>query len=376
MDSFSFIRHRFHSAFELAGQMLPAMSKANVFYYNEKERSVLKIEWNGSEQIQSTVPPHSKVLIQKIRKNKTLTTWTNTKDLSFENGERKKLQYDISDEQENTVLLLKFLNPFDGHYDLIYLYLDPALSQFKMSTEHQTLSTENKDIIAKTMLEAIAFTLDQAAGNKQILNNIINAKKQEAEERNKLSSELDKLKKNYAKSILNFSLHHLDKISKESGVRFTLSEGASEKLMTYFGDFESLEGIIKNAASAAYNLSYDHSQITIDAGHLILYSYSKASEEHMKQRTDNKYAKSVIYLDRYEEAAQRLLLKDMAINGKNVAQFCIPAVSAAAITINIRAHRENIIILMDRHPDKWTVLREHFKPVQNILKDQHLGKVG
>jgi len=364
----------------MAKEMLPAMSRATVFYYNQNERRVLRVRWTDTDQSQSQshelIPPPTKVAIQKIRKNKTLTTWTNPKDLVFEDEQRNKMQYALSDEINNTVLLLKFINPYDGNHDLLYLYLDPSISQFKMTSESQLLSTENKDIISRTMLHAIDYLLQQEEVNESVLNNIINAKKQEAEERNKLSHDLEKLKKNYSKSILNFSLHHLDSISKANNVKFKLSEGASEKLMTYIGDFESLEGIIKNATSAAYNLSYDHKEVIIDAGHLILYSYNKPTEDNLRQRTESKYDKSVTYLDRYEEAAQRLLLKDKSINGKNVAQYCEPAVSAAAITINIRAHKENIVALMDRHPDKWTILREHFRPIQNILKDRHLGKVG
>ena len=250
MHSFTFIRHRYHSALEMAKEMLPAMSRATVFYYNQNERRVLQVRWTDSDQTHELIPPPTKVAIQKIRKNKTLTTWTNLEDLVFEDEQRNKKQYALSDEINNTVLLLKFINPYDGNYDLLYLYLDASLSQFKMSSGPQLLSTENKDIISRTMLHAIGYLLQQEEVNEGVLNNIINAKKQEAEERNKLSHELDKLKKNYSKSILNFSLHHLDSISKANNVKFKLSEGASEKLMTYIGDFESLEEIIKNATSA------------------------------------------------------------------------------------------------------------------------------
>lgn len=374
MKTFSFISHRFKSALEMAADILPSMDKAVIFYYNEEERKVLRINWSPQEDVHEQILPDIKVQIQKLRKNKTLTSWTNPKDLPFEDIAREEQQYSLTDEMENSILCLKFVNPFDGNYDLLYLYLNNSLSQFLMNSKDEMLSTGNKAILEKTLINSIGFILKEQARNKNVLNNIIDAKSQEKEERNTLTNELNKLKKNYAKSIVNFSLHHLAQISKAEGIQFRLSDSASQKLMSYVGDFERLETIIGNAASAAFNLSYDHREVVIDAGHIILYDYKPKKESSPEQRNESKYSKTITYLDRYEEAAQRLLLKDMAINGKNVAQFCQPSISAAAITINIRAHKQNILALMDRHPDKWNVLREHFRPIQNIMKDKLLGK--
>lgn len=376
MKTFSFIQHQFHSALEMANRILPTMQHASVFYYNENERKVLKINWSPEGHLHEEVATPVKVAIQKIRKDKTATGWTNVDDLVFESSKRKKKQYDLTDEMDNTVLVLKFISPYDGNYDLLYLYLDSSLSQFKMTSKSELLSTANKDILAKTLHNSIGFLLAQEWGNQAILKNIVDTKGQEREERKRLMQDLETIKKNYAKSILNYSLHHLDLISKEYNIKFKLAEDASQKLMTYVGDFEGLEDILKNAASAAYNLSYNNrTQIIIDAGHLILYDYKPKEKEHTKQRLESKYAKTVLYLDRYEEASQRLLLQDKAINGKNVANYCEPSISAAAITINIRAHKENMITLLERHPERWIVLKEHFRPIQNILKDQHLVKI-
>jgi hypothetical protein len=348
-----------------------------VFYHDEQERKVAQISWSPEAESYEAISSDTKVAIQKIRRDRNLTAWTNIKDLTFENEARKEQQYAIGDEVDNSVLCLKFLNPFDGSYDLLYLYLDNALSQFQMTSKSEVLSTANKSILEKTLHQSIKFILDQNFKNRVVLRNIINAKNQEKEDRNSLNHELEKLKKNYSKSILNYSIHHLDLISKKEGVQFKLADSASIKLMTFVGDFESLEGILQKAASAAFNLSYDHREISIDAGHIILYQYKPKNEaSSIVERSESKYGKTVIYLNRYEEAAQRLLLKDLSVNGKNVAQFCQPSISAAAITINIRAHKANILRLMDRHPDKWMVLREHFKPIQNVMKNQHLGKTG
>ena len=359
----------------MANKVLPTLQKASVFYYNRNERKVLKINWSKEDHIHESVSPSVKVSIQKIRKDKTPTGWTNVDDLIFETSKRKRKQYDLADEIDNTVLVLKFLSPYDGNYDLVYLYLDGSLSQFKMTSRSETLSTANKDILAKTLHQSIKYLLVQERENQSILKNIVDTNSQEREERKKLMHDLATIKKNYAKSILNYSLHHLDIISKTYHMKFKLSEDASEKLLTYVGDFESLEDILKKAASAAFNLSFERNDIVIDAGHLILYDYKPKEKAHTKDRLESKYKKTILYLDRYEEAAQRLLLQDKSINGKNVANYCEPSISAAAITINIRAHKENMIALLERHPERWVVLREHFRPIQNILKDQHLFKI-
>ena len=234
----------------MAKKVLPTLQKASVFYYNPNERKVLKINWNPEDHVHESVTPSIKVSIQKSRKDKTPTGWTNVDDLIFETSQRKRKQYDLADEIDNTVLVLKFLSPHDGNYDLIYLYLDGSLSQFKMTSRSETLSTSNKDILAKTLHQSLGYLLVQERENQAILKNIVDTKSQEREERKKLMQDLATIKKNYAKSILNYSLHHLDIISKTFHMKFKLSEDASEKLLTYVGDFESLEDILKKAASA------------------------------------------------------------------------------------------------------------------------------
>ncbi len=375
MKTFSFIHEPYISAIELAQEMLPSLEKAVALYYCSEERKVVQLDWSEGTTRLSNVSTDLKIFIQKERRKKKPNAWTNPKDLIFEIDERVEAQYTIGDELENSVLALRFYNAVDDGYDLLYLFLNKSLSQFHLTKTEQQLTTANKAILEKTLAGSISFLLQQSRKNKSVLQNVVKASDQQKEEHNQARRELDRLKKNYGKSILNFSQHHLDKIATPFGVRFKLSDAATEKLVSYVGEFERLEEVLKEAASAAYNLNFNKKEIVIDSNHLTLYNYNSQNVAKADQSIlEGKFSKTISYLDRYEEAAQRLLLKDLSVNGKNVANYCQPSVSAAAITINIRSHKEKILELLDRHPDKWSVLREHFRPIQNIMKDQALSK--
>jgi hypothetical protein len=51
-------------------------------------------------------------------------------------------------------------------------------------------------------------------------------------------------------------------------------------------------------------------------------------------------------------------------------------ISAPAITDAIRKNRENILQLLEQHPEKWQLIRSYFKPLTNILPESDSRKIG
>jgi hypothetical protein len=56
------------------------------------------------------------------------------------------------------------------------------------------------------------------------------------------------------------------------------------------------------------------------------------------------------------------------ITGKKVAD--ILGKKEATITEGIKYHKTNIIALMEREPSQWTLLRNHFRPIINVLESR------
>ncbi|MFT5602533.1 MAG: hypothetical protein ACI9N1_002792 [Flavobacteriales bacterium] len=95
------------------------------------------------------------------------------------------------------------------------------------------------------------------------------------------------------------------------------------------------------------------------------------TEEQVLPITHNdKHAGVIELLDRYETAAETAQAKEWKINGNTVAELCSPSVTPSAITFNLKKYKKSINILLDRYEDKWPLLRNHFKPLKNIVEHQ------
>jgi hypothetical protein len=64
-----------------------------------------------------------------------------------------------------------------------------------------------------------------------------------------------------------------------------------------------------------------------------------------------------------------LLSKNSKITGFNIGDNCKPKVSPAAISDILKKHQKKIVLLLEQHPDNWSIIRNNFKPVRNILEN-------
>ena len=78
--------------------------------------------------------------------------------------------------------------------------------------------------------------------------------------------------------------------------------------------------------------------------------------------------KTMLYLDKYEAAAKVLKSKGDKVTGLNIGDNCYPRVSPAAISDILKKHQKKIIVLFKKYPEKWTVVRGHFKPIIKIAE--------
>ena len=110
------------------------------------------------------------------------------------------------------------------------------------------------------------------------------------------------------------------------------------------------------------------------------FSEEKSLAENQEEEVEIRYRNTKRFLDRYEQAAALLKKQNKPITGANIGEACTPSISHAAISDVLKKHRNKIISLLQKYPDKWTVLRTEFRPVKNLLPAQthndNLGQVG
>ncbi|HRY98937.1 MAG TPA: hypothetical protein P5550_07750, partial [Bacteroidales bacterium] len=61
------------------------------------------------------------------------------------------------------------------------------------------------------------------------------------------------------------------------------------------------------------------------------------------------------------------------LTSANVGRLCPTPISAPAISDSIRNHRDRIISLLSRHPERWPLIRRRFRPITNILENNASG---
>jgi len=57
----------------------------------------------------------------------------------------------------------------------------------------------------------------------------------------------------------------------------------------------------------------------------------------------------------------------LPLTGVNLGNYCIPSVTPAAISDALKKHSKKIMTLFEQEPNRWSILRNEFRPVKNIM---------
>jgi len=308
----------------------------------------------------------------KLRTNPKQYEWLLESEVPFAEQKENIRELKLFDELQRSVLCLSFPSEHDGKSDLIYIFLKENQSNFIVSDTSVSLGQENKSLVAvlthnhiQTMLslrcqERISFL----NFNERILKQFNYLK-----ESNK---ENEKYKEATASLYLNYARKILDELSVESGMYiYTLTEDAIQKISKYGGEIHDLNEIILNAASLLTEMHTGRQEknIVIDACYLNLKDIKKTILPLKEgESLSRMYHKAIAFLDRLEEAALITRQKQLELTGKNVGSSFKKPITAAAISYSIKLYDDRIVKLMlETFPERWPVIREHFKPIKNLL---------
>ena len=147
---------------------------------------------------------------------------------------------------------------------------------------------------------------------------------------------------------------------------FNWSDESLLKLIKKKLPLKELISTLENALTIVVNRStYQGGTIEINANDLVI-------EGHKEIETDApiisiRYERTYQLLDRYEKAAKRVTQERMPLTGANLGKYCKPSVSPAAISDALKKHGKKIMTLFDQNPNRWSLLRNEFRPVKNIM---------
>jgi hypothetical protein len=267
------------------------------------------------------------------------------------------------------------LNEFDGCNDLFFIYFNQNPGNFGIINSKRSLTTENKSIIGhllKNVLETYLNTLKEdrelfitlSENSQTVINELGQSRRELAITREKNKDGITHLCKSY-----------LVDLSREYGYNFLFTHEAIEKLREYDGNLSLIRSIIEKAVQFAQTMQLNRNvqDIFISDYHLnfpsnpIKKNIEIVSVNEQISDIPARYNKTLIFLNKLENAAQAVKSKNILLTSVNVGNEFPSPITPSAITDALKNHQSKILYLFKELPHRWQIIRSEFRPVQNIL---------
>ena len=310
--------------------------------------------------------------VQRKMAKTTLSTWVTPEQLPLFRDFIPKNNNNIFDELKLTVCII-YHNSFyeSDKNDLIILYLKLAKESLFSSKE---FSLRDKNVFSRLME---AMTKPMLLREYEI-HSLMKAMHKHFETARELweyqKNEQYQTKGKY----LHYAHHIFGKLNKEYGIHISLSKEAENIIIAFEGELQKFENELITAVKVAANtLPFSAGSIELDEFSLIgltkmnieerkIVSSGKSavSDIHKESKT-GQISKSETFLNRLEGAAKAIIERGEKVTGKNVATQL--SITPPAINDSLNRYHDYIVKLMAQYSTQWSLLRRHFRPIQNIL---------
>lgn len=305
--------------------------------------------------------------LEKLRKGKSPYNWFSHKEIPYQVEDGTRRLGSMFDELEKVILMLRIPNADDHLSDVIFFYFAPDLRNFgPVSTENE-ISAHQKDIIAKTLVNAVQTILNISASDREVWQIFAQMTTDNRHKLQNLQKRYQEVSHRYEERLLDTCNYYLSELSVKNGKKYVFNKGAEKLIREYDGDYFRIENALEQAVKLANMLfpvpEGEKIEITED---LINFAAPASGERLEDQIANSIYEKPFRYLNMLEEAAQNIREKNIPLTSQNVADALDKPVKPPAITWTINKHMKNIQHLLSLYPEKWPVIRSEFKPILRI----------
>lgn len=293
-------------------------------------------------------------------------TWISASQLPFEKDLTQPLrQLDLFSEQAYLVLQVILPAGNTQQSALFYLYFRNDKSNFGISDSSGGLTTAEKAIIGR-----LAFTI----GKTKFLE-----KTQELKDKTHFNTTTQQLVRQLQNSLNTANEQEiawknawldqaLSEISQRNGVNYVMSEDARTELWSKASSFTEAGEIVKNTIVYICNLfEFSTDEFIIEKAFLVAPVNSTEKSTQLPTRMDKTFA----LLDRLEDAAQKVQQGGAILTSAEVGKHMDKAITAPAISDALKKNRVRILQLLRDNPEKWLLIRHHFKPLSNLLRKKN-----
>lgn len=357
MQRYTFLQHPFYYFLLHSRQVISGLDKCVAVFYDSNQSHPTAVLFNGELSHYKMEEP---VFLQELRTAGKQANWIKPEHVPFETKHNKEDQLTFMDEEKSSVLELRFKNPDDGYFDVLYLYFKNSIANFKLTNSDQAMAVTIKEVIQNLLYNQLTLQFKANYTNKQIHKKI--AESVDLTEMQNKIKRLEEAKYNQLKNTYNYILQQL--VLSET-TDFALSDKAIEKLNHLNLSLEELSNVLVHSLEIIIN-KYGYKKFyEISDYDIVIPKNTSVGETTVKQQLLDKTAQ---FLDRYEQATIRLLAKNEKITGPNIGEACQPPISAAAISDILKKHQQKIIQLLQEHPEEWENIRSYFRPIATLSK--------
>lgn len=352
---YTFLKHPFYYLLENSGSMVAGLEKCVAVFYDSTSSEIEVLSYDGEFLV---VDYEDLNFVKQLRKSKKQVNWIKEGQVGFNLSTSQVEQLSFKDEQNSSVLEMRFPSPFDGNYDVIYFYFKNNIGNFRLSNTEESMAVTVKEVIQNILYKQVSLIIDSNINNAEIHNKISKTFKNGS-----LQERIDQLeveKFEMAKS--NYS-YLLDKLTESETVEFALSSASIRELSELNLSLKEVEFVLLHSLEVLMNKVNPVRFYELSSSDLVLAIPETKSVLTVKQENLNK---TKLYLDKYEAAAKVLKSKGQRVTGLNIGDNCYPRVSPAAISDILKKHQKKIIMLFQQYPEKWVVVRSQFKPIIKI----------
>jgi len=351
-------------------QFMDGIDRIVGFYHLEHSSSIEGLEWSnkiGQADISPFILSNDvSTEIKTISEEKKEFQWLRPDLLPFTNkSSNSNRQLDLFSENQYLVLLVRLKAEVVEYSDLYYLFFRNDQSNFGITDSQIKLDTSHKAIIGKMATQFGKMTFSNY--------NKLKEKELAFKKRTKALLETKLVQNKVLKSTFytwkkNWLVNYLSVLSQRDGVNYVMSDKVMEMIVSSELPYEAIVESIENALVYMCEL-LDFTigeEIILDESIIVLADSSDRQEIESIHPPLSRLNKTMQLLDRIENAAERLFDKGMPITSADVGLSMDKPITAPAISDALRKNKIRIFQLFEQYPERWQVIKQHFKPIINL----------
>jgi len=351
-------------------QFMDGIDRIVGFYHLEHSSSIEGLEWSnkiGQAHISPFILSNDvSAEIKTISEEKMEFQWLRPDLLPFTNkSSDSNKQLDLFSENQYLVLLVRLKAEVVEYSDLYYLFFRNDQSNFGITDSQIKLDTSHKAIIGKMATQFGKMTFSNY--------NKLKEKELAFKKRTKALLETKLVQNKVLKSTFytwkkNWLVNYLSVLSQRDGVNYVMSDKVMEMIVSSELQYEAIVESIEN--SLVYMCELQNftigEEIILDESIIVLADSSDRQEIESIHPPLSRLNKTMQLLDRIENAAERLFNKGMPITSADVGLSMDKPITAPAISDALRKNKIRIFQLFEQYPERWQVIKQHFKPIINL----------